>query len=593
MCRIAGILSDHSQPENLYRQVKAMCDSLRHGGPDDEGVFLDEEGKICLGNRRLAIQDLSASGHQPMPTADNKIHITFNGEVYNFRQLRVELAALNIQFHSDTDTEVVLKAYQQWGSESFKRLKGMFAFAITDLRQQKTYLVRDPGGIKPLYYSQQGKDLIFASEVKAFAVCQYNFPENADWKVYLLALGHIPEPYTTFKNIHSLPKGHYLCWNHQTSSANIQSFYSFRYSEQITDKEEAILKVQHAIDHSVKRHLISDASIAVFLSGGIDSSILALVADSYLKERLNTLSIDLEETDYSELKYQKLVSNLTSGEHRQVQINYKSFESNFSSVIRAMDQPSTDGINSWFISKCAKENGMKAVISGIGADELFGGYPSFQRTKTIHALKKLPKRFLRLAENHPDPKYRRFYYLSYENPLGEYLFSRGFFTPNTIARVLDAEHKEIDQLLGNFPGDAHFNTLSGGNRASWLETNLYMQNQLLKDTDYMSMSHGVEVRVPFLDRDLVELALSIHPDLKYSRTQIKPLLIKAFENLLPRQVWDRPKMGFSFPFQEWMKKYKSMSEPSLYKNKVSRKLMEDFGNDKLHWSSAFALYHID
>ena len=591
MCRIAGIISKQSQPDHLYQQVKAMCTVLAPGGPDDEGIYI--HGGVCLGNRRLAIQDLSAAGHQPMATAENSIWITFNGEVYNFKQIRAELSSLNIKFHSDTDTEVVLKAYQQWGVDSFTRFKGMFAFAITDLAEQKTFLVRDASGIKPLYYSQQGTDLIFASEVKAFTVTDYTFHENQDWKIYLLALGHVPEPHTTFAKVHSLPKGSYLTWNHQTATANIKSYYRFSYSEHISSRAEAIQKVRDSIEHSVKSHLISDASIGVFLSGGIDSSILTLVADSYLKEGLNTLSIDLQETDYSELKYQKLISNLTSGTHRQKQINYNTFNNNFGKIIDSMDQPSTDGINSWFVSKCARENGVKAVLSGLGADELFGGYPSFQRTQSIRALKTLPKSWLRLAEKHTNPKYQRLYYLSYDNPLGEYLFSRGFFTPDTIARILDADRTEIDSLLGNFPCDDHFDSLRGGNRASWLETNLYMQNQLLKDTDYMSMSHGVEVRVPFLDRDLIELVISIRKDIKFKGNQIKPLLIDSFKDILPEQIWNRPKMGFSFPFQEWMKKYTDLSDPSGYQNKTSRKLMEDFKQDKLHWSSAFALYHIE
>ena len=593
MCRIAGIISNSTQADELYRQVKAMCDCMKNGGPDDEGIYLNEEKKICLGNRRLAIQDLSTSGHQPMSTTNNLFHITFNGEVYNFKQLKVELVSLNVKFNSDTDTEVVLKAYQQWGIESFKKLKGMFAFAITDLIKQKTFLVRDVSGIKPLYYSQQGNDLIFASEVKAFKETRYNFHQNNDWKVYLLALGHIPEPYTTFKSVYSLAKGNYLTWDHRTNSANIASYFSFRFSEQVINHAEAIHKIREALNYSVKKHLIADASIAVFLSGGIDSSILTLIADRYLKDKLNTLSIDLQETDYSESKYQKLITHQTSGKHYQEVINFKSFDSNFDEIIKAMDQPGTDGINSWFVSKLAREKGMKAVLSGIGADELFGGYPSFHRTKTTNALKKIPKSILRMAEKHPNPKYRRLYYLSYDNPLGEYLFSRGFFTPLVIARVLDAGHDEVDLLLRKFEGDKQFNSLSNGNRASWLESNLYMQNQLLKDTDCMSMSQGVEVRVPFLDQDLVELLLSIHPDIKFKARQHKLLLIDSFKHILPEQIWNRPKMGFSFPFQEWMKKYKSLSDPDHYKNETSKKLMKDFQADKLHWSSAFALYHIE
>lgn len=593
MCRIAGIISKATTAEKLILQVKAMCDSMEHGGPDDEGIYLDRENNICLGNRRLAIQDLSLAGHQPMQAEKEKLWITFNGEIYNFKELREELKQMGEGFISDTDTEVILKAYNTWGLDSFKKLKGMFAFALTDHHIQKTFLVRDCSGIKPLYYSLQNGGLAFSSEIKAFKAAGFKLTENENWKIYLLALGHIPEPYTTYNSVLSLPKGSFLQYDHQSSSGSIYPYFSYSYTSEINDPETAIKKIRKYLHHAIEQHLISNASIGVFLSGGIDSSIITLLADKILKVKLNTLSIDLQETDYSEKKYQQLITSQTHGSHREFQVSFKDFKNNFSQIHSSMDQPSTDGINSWFVSKCAKENGFKAVLSGLGADEIFGGYPSFQRTGRIKALKKLPKSVIQAAEKHPDQKYKRLYYLSYDNPLGEYLFSRGFFTPTLIAKILNADVREVDSLLRNFECNSQFNSLQSGNRASWLETNLYMQNQLLKDVDYMSMSHGIEVRVPFLDQDLMKLVLSISPDIKFKKGFSKPLLINAFKQILPEQIWNRPKMGFSFPFQEWMKKYSALSNPDHYTNPTSKKLMEDFQADKLHWSSAFALYHIE
>ena len=592
MCRIAGIISPQTEPAGLYRRVKQMCDIMKHGGPDDEGIYLDSENGICLGNRRLAVQDLSTAGHQPMAAADSKLWITFNGEIYNFKELRSELKELNHFFISETDTEVILKAYLQWGVASFSRFKGMFAFALTDLILNKTFLVRDAGGIKPLYYAIKENSLVFASEVKAFGLSGFGFDPDENWKVYLLALGHIPEPYSTYKSVLSLPKGHYLTFDNQTLSGKISTFYTYCYSSAISNYERAVDEVREKVQLAVRRHLISDAAIGVFLSGGIDSSIVTLLANQHQQKYLNTLSIDLRETDYSEKKYQQLITEQTSGKHHDYQVSYSDFKNNFSQILTAMDQPSTDGINSWFVSKCAKESGLKAVLSGLGADELFGGYPSFQRTGLVRNLKLLPKAVLRFAEKHPDLKFRRLYYLSYDNPLGEYMFSRGFFTPQTIAKILDADVKETDQLLRNFPASAQFNSLKDGNRASWMETNLYMQNQLLKDIDYMSMSHGVEVRVPFLDHDLMQTAFSIDPKIKFKSSQPKSLLIDTFKYLLPEKIWNRPKMGFSFPFNEWMKKFADISNPELYKNKASGDLIKLFNQDQLHWSSAFALYHV-
>ena len=592
MCRIAGIISKHTNPDSIKNQVQAMCDSMIHGGPDDGGVYLNRGTHVCLGNRRLSLQDLTSAGHQPMTLFNEKLYLTFNGEIYNFKELRDELKILGYSFTTNTDTEVILVAYQCWNVNAFKRLKGMFAFALVDNHINKTYLVRDPSGIKPLYYSTTNSSLIFSSEVKAFLKTSFEFKINEKWKVFILALGHIPEPFTNLDSVFSLKKGCYITWDNESLSYTTTIFSNFLYTERIDDINDAIALVKHGIEKSVKRHLISDAPIDVFLSGGIDSSILTLVADKYETNNLNTLSVQFEETDYSEKRFQDLVSQQTSASHNDYIFNYKAFTKNFDTILASMDQPSTDGINSWFVSKCAKENGLKAVLSGLGADELFGGYPSFQRMHKLATLKLLPKGILRLAENSKDHKFRRLYYLSYDNPIGEYLFLRGFFTPRTIASILDADHKEVDNILSSFPINNSIKALKNGNRASWFETNLYMENQLLKDTDYMSMSHGIEVRVPYLDQDLITTVFDINHDIKFNKQQPKNLLISAFKDLLPEPIWNRKKMGFTFPFQEWMRKYKNISEPELYSGKTSKQLIKDFGNGKLHWSSAFALYHI-
>lgn len=593
MCRIAGIISSNTTTGDTYLRVKGMCTVLEHGGPDDEGIFLNEDGSVCLGHRRLSILDLSEAGHQPMSCKNEALWVTFNGEIYNFKELREELEGAGHLFYTGTDTEVILKAYEAWGVESFKKLKGMFAFGLYDKKAGTFYLVRDASGIKPLYYSTAGKQLIFASEVKAFATTEDNFSQDESWKVYLLAFGHIPEPFTTLKNVQSLSKASYLTWNISSGNFNIRKYKSFYYTEQITDFRVAVTEVKAALQNSVIKHLISDAPIGVFLSGGIDSSILTLIADKYQGTKLNSLSINLEETDYTEKKYQEMVTRNMKGVHKEYFINYKEFIKNFEKIVASMDQPSTDGINSWFVSKCAKENGLKAVLSGLGGDELFGGYPSFQRMNTLSFVKNISSSFLKAVCYHPNPKVKRLYYLSYKNPIGEYLFLRGFYTPPIIASILDADLKEINSLLNDYPLDEQINTLKGGNRASWFETNLYMQNQLLKDTDYMSMSHGIEVRVPFLDEDLISTALSIAPAIKFNPKLQKVLLIEAFKDVLPEPVWNRKKMGFSFPFQEWMSRFDRISNPDKYKNKTAKKLMQDFHEGNLHWSSAFALYHIN
>src|SRR5690606_30318645 len=201
MCRIAGIISSKSSSAETYQQVKAMCDTLKHGGPDDEGIYINAGGSVCLGHRRLSILDLSTAGHQPMSCMDDRIWISFNGEVYNFKTIREELVSAGYRFNTKTDTEVILKAYQAWGTDSFSKLKGMFSFALFDTNTNKVYLVRDAAGIKPLYYSTNNNTLSFASEVKAFSKTRLDFQKDANWKIYLLAFGHIPEPFTTLKGV--------------------------------------------------------------------------------------------------------------------------------------------------------------------------------------------------------------------------------------------------------------------------------------------------------------------------------------------------------------------------------------------------------
>ncbi|MCX2585049.1 asparagine synthase (glutamine-hydrolyzing) [Pedobacter sp. MR22-3] len=592
MCRIAGVIDKKAYPDQLRQDVQQMCDVMRHGGPDDEGFYTDEAGGLGFGHRRLALIDLTAGGHQPMFGPEEKLVITFNGEIYNFPELKKELSAAGYPFHTQSDTEVILAAYQAWGVNGFRKLNGMFAFALYDRSKQLSYLVRDQSGIKPLYYAIQNQRLIFSSEVKAFKETCYPFIENKDWKMYFLAFGHIPQPFTTLQDVFSLKPGHYLKWDHQQQLHEIISFEQSPPSPSVTSSLEAAANLGKSLEAAVHRHLIADAPIGVFLSGGIDSSIITLLANQHTGKHLQSLSVNFTDQAFSEEKYQKIITAKTSGIHRTYLIEAQDFDADFEKIMGAMDQPTNDGINSWFVNKYAKENGLKAVLSGVGADELLGGYPSFSRMKIINILKKIPRFLLRLCNRLPSEKLKRIYYLSYRNPIGEYLFLRGFFTPETIARILNIEKKEIDQLFENFPMDEEINALSGAERISWLETRIFMQNQLLKDTDFMSMSHGVEVRVPFLDQHFLETINSIATPQRFPAEK-KGLLIQAFKKILPEAIWKRPKMGFSFPLQQWFIQGGQITNEQIYADHdFARHLMERFKSGKIHWSKAFALYQV-
>ncbi|RYZ93895.1 MAG: asparagine synthetase B, partial [Sphingobacteriaceae bacterium] len=273
MCRIAGVLSSNLNIRETEHQVRVMCDVMQHGGPDDEGFFADEQANIVFGHRRLSIIDLSKSGHQPMADIDKRTRITFNGEIYNYRELKTQLVASGVNFHSNTDTEVILMAYLQWGVAAFQKFRGMFAFALYDATKKITYLVRDTAGIKPLYYHVSNNKLTFASEVKALKRADIT-DEDETWRVRFLAFGHIPEPYTTLKHVYSLPKGHYLQWEHGSNTYKIHSYSYSKDVGYVTSPTEAAVKVYDAISKSIERQLIADAPIGVFLSGGIDSSII-------------------------------------------------------------------------------------------------------------------------------------------------------------------------------------------------------------------------------------------------------------------------------------------------------------------------------
>lgn len=592
MCRIAGIIAKGISPEETRAKVSLMCQALKHGGPDDEGIFTDIKNGLVFGHRRLSIIDLSNNGHQPMTDHARKVWITFNGEIYNYLELKEQLLQTGASFNSGSDTEVILAAYLHWGTDAFSRFKGMFAFALYDTERNITYLVRDTAGIKPLYYHIQNGQLAFASEVKAFKLSGVTNETDEAWKVRFLAFGHIPEPYTTLKNVYSLTKGHFLAWDHNNSSYAISRFYTDGTVEKyITDVNEAREKINQSLKKAISRQLIADAPIGVFLSGGIDSSLITLLANSEKQQQLKTISIFFNEKVYDERAYQNIVLDRVSGEKFAHLVKQQDFDQFLPNIINEMDMPTADGINTWFISRYAHQDGLKAVLSGVGADELFGGYPSFNRIKYLEYLRKIPSPLLKAANYFKTDRYRKIAFLANNHPLADYLLLRGFFVPPDIARILDIDVKQVNKILF---GDAKIPDLGPYNEehAAWFETNLYMQNQLLRDTDVMSMSHGLEVRVPFLDEDFQRAAESISPEIRFDRQQPKKILIDSFNNTLSRQTWDRPKMGFSFPLQEWMGQHKEICNEGIYKSKLAQNEIKRFKRGQIHWSKAFALFQI-
>lgn len=586
MCRIAGIIDPATTAEATESIVRQMCSLLQHGGPDDEGIFSSAADNLVLGNRRLALLDLSSAGHQPMHYG-SRYTITYNGELYNHHKLREELKSLGKVFANHTDTEVILAAFAQWGTQSFEKLNGMFAFGLWDNREKELYLVRDAAGIKPLYYSAVSGKLAFASEVRAFAPVSYLQEKNEQAPVFLLAYGHLPEPVTTLKHVQPLPKGCFLKYNTITAATSMQSFRHFSFSSEITTVSNARNVVKTALQDAVQRQMTADAPLGVFLSGGIDSSVVALLADDKHRQ-LNTLSIYFNEAEYSEKQYQDAVAKKLNAAHHSFLLTEKEFNKSFDQVRADMDLPSSDGINSWFISRHAAELGLKAVLSGIGGDELFGGYPSFSRMKAAQLLQHAPGAALQAA-GATGNKFKRAVYLKLEGMKGIYLFLRGYFVPAEIAKQLGMDEKEVWKILREQPSISHPENVESGNAASYMEFNMYMQNQLLRDADVMSMAHGLEVRVPFLDNEVISPVMAMEEKIKFSGPFPKQLLIDSFKDIMPEEIWNRKKMGFSFPFAQWMKSNDAVKELSYSSNRHIRSTVKGFMEGRVHWSKVMVL----
>lgn len=556
---------------------------MKHGGPDDEGIFCDRENSLVLGHRRLSLIDLSDAGHQPMSYGDGKYQVSFNGEIYNYRELKSELQQSGCCFKTNSDTEVILTAFASFGVAAFDKLNGIFAFALWDQANGKIYLVRDPSGVKPLYYAATKEGLAFASEIKGFRPIPYLQEDNELWPVYLMAYGFLPEPVTTLKQVQPVPKASYVCYDLCSRSCEIKTYHEYQFTEDLWNREEVITLIKEALQRSVKKNLIADAPIGVFLSGGIDSGIIALLASQATGE-LNTLSIYFDNQEFSEKKYQDILLEKMGCTNNQFLLKESEFHENLPHVLDAMDLPCSDGINTWFISKYARQNGLKAVLSGIGADELYGGYPSFDRVEKMLLLEKLPAQLLQSGKYTGLRKLRRMGYLSLGGTLGKYLFLRGQFIPSEIAEYLSMDESAVWNILQETPQYCDLSALSPGNQVSWVETNIYMQNQLLRDADVMSMAHGVEIRVPYLDKEFIALTMKIRSTIKYAGSKHKQLLIDSFKDILPRPVWNRPKMGFSFPFKEWFSRNELVKDLGIEEG-----YYEKFISGNMHWSQFLTL----
>jgi asparagine synthase (glutamine-hydrolysing) len=573
MCGIAGIFGYAASaasvdPEELLRIREAMADR----GPDGAGLWIADDGRIGLAHRRLAIIDLTETGAQPMATADGSLRIVFNGEIYNYRELRSDLESKGYRFLSRSDTEVLLHLYREYGRNMLQRLRGMFAFAIWDERKRGLLLARDPFGIKPLYYADNGSTIRLASQVKALIRGRGvdTTPEPAGHVGFHL-WGHVPEPFTLYKGVRSLPAGSAL-WVDADGRKHSEQFFNVAselakagQNARPASIGEMRERLREALLDSVRSHLVADVPVGVFLSAGIDSTTLVGLAKEAGLTELHAVTLGFKEyrgTSDDELPLAERAARHFGAVHHTSVVTREDFEREYRRLLESMDQPSIDGVNSYFVSKAAKEAGLKVVLSGVGGDELFGSYPSFKQIPRMarlfapfQAVPSLSKGFRRLSE----PFFRRITSRKYAGLLeyggtfgGAYLLRRGVFMPWELPDLLGAEQVRAGwESLNTLP---HLERLIHGIdsdhlKVGALESSWYMRNQLLRDTDWASMAHSLEIRTPLVD---VELFRAVAPLFGSPFAPTKHDVARTPAHSLPSEILNRRKTGFSIPVRDWL-----------------------------------------
>ena len=558
MCSISGILSLGQSSARLRDAVVRMNAAQKHRGPDDHGfaTCTFSSGELILGNTRLAILDTSSAGHQPMNDPRTGNWITYNGETYNFKDLRREIG--DEPWSSNTDTEVVLGAYRKWGVDAFHKLRGMFALALWDGQKQILLLARDPLGIKPLYYYADQQQFIFASEVRALLATGLIARKLSQKGIdSYLANGSVEAPVTIIDDIKQLLPGHYLqVTANESGTVELRDVdFSIPNSQKfVGTRDEAVARLRSELEESVRRHLVSDVPLGVFLSGGMDSSALVALMSRVTDQRPKTFSIVFDEKAYTEAPFSRAVAERFNTDHSEIRLSEDRMFELLPSAIAAMDEPTMDGINTFIVSRAVKRAGITVAISGLGGDELFAGYPSFRRALRFNAMSAASKRVLRAAAgvgkfafNGSVQRHKFWQLVSSEGrPEDVYGISRQLFSTNAVTQMTA---RDVCDQSSN--GHRHDRDIV--NEISRLELRGYMTNTLLRDTDAMSMAHSLEVRVPFVDVKIVNFVLSLPGEWKINGgVRPKPLLADAMSDLLPREFMNRPKMGFTLPFEKWL-----------------------------------------
>ena len=562
MCGIYGFVTTHSGPSP---SLDVALSALRHRGPDDTGTYEHADGAVRCGfaHTRLAILDPTPSGRQPMRSADGRFTLVYNGEVYNFPRLRKLLEAAGCRFESSCDTEVVLAAFARWGPRCVEQFRGMFALAVWDARERRLWLARDRLGIKPLYVQLGPGRIAFASEVRALLDTSAA-PRRLDIDsvTAYLALGSVAEPTTIVQGIEAVPPGSLLAW--EPGGVRRERYWTLPEETRCdVQPEQARDEVRRELEEAVRLRLVADVPLGLFLSGGIDSAALVALASRVATTRLTTFTVTFDEASFDESSHAGAIAARFGTDHHEVRVSAAQAALHLQDVVAAMDQPTSDGINTFVVSAAARSAGLKVALSGIGGDELFAGYSYFRafgplsraaqvvgRMPRAHhaadamsAWPALPVRMGKLALA-----------MATRGDRGAvYSALRGMFSPAEREALTGNRSIYSAREPDGWPTGEHGAGPDAVHAYSALEISNYLRNTLLRDADVMSMAHGLEIRVPLLDHRVVELALTLPGAHKLRRFGgNKPLLVDAARDL-PHGIGARRKMGFSFPLETWFR----------------------------------------
>ena len=556
MCGIAGFVSKIFSKDDLIN----MTNSIQHRGPDAEGHYFNSEIGIGLGHRRLSIIDLSSAANQPMTSHCGRFIMVYNGEVYNYKEVANNLNILN--WKTSSDSEVILEAFIKWGVDFVNELNGMFAIAIYDLKKNKLFLFRDRMGIKPMYYSKYGENLIFASELKAIKQLKKNKKLNHSSIYAYLHLGYIPKNQTFYENIFKLNPGSYIEFSKNKYKETQYWFIENKIQNKtISDFNSSKNQLKFLLQDSIKKRLISDVPIGTFLSGGTDSSIVSAVAQEVSNSPINTFSIGFKEAKYNESEHAKKVANHLGTNHYEFILTQEEALIELENIMEHFDEPFADSsaLPTMLVSKMAKKY-VTVCLSGDGGDELFMGYGAYNWAKRFsNPLLWRSRKTISLLLSKASKNYFKRAGLVFNSPkenLKSHIFSQEqlFFSEIELYKLLKSKCVKKNNTINEINIEKKLNReLNLNEKQAFFDLNNYLVDDLLVKVDRSSMYSSLEARVPLLDHRIIEFALNINEDLKIKNGTQKYLLKELTFDYIPKEIMERPKWGFSIPLENWLK----------------------------------------